>query len=133
MPTIPLRSIGAGLTLLAALMATAAFGQYQDTSSESARGFSNNRVQANISDQGSGYSPIGPYGPYYSRPITASQGRSANWRWQGQVDGLPNSGLALPSDEFLLNWYLLRGRRRTAADLGVTWAPDDGDGWSLPI
>ncbi len=126
MPIIPPRTIGVCLTLLGALLATSAFGQYQDTSSESARGFSNSRVQANISDQGSGYSPIGPYGTYYSRPITANQGRSANWRQQGQVDGLPNPGLALPSDEFLLNWYLLRGPRRSAADLGVTWTPDDG-------
>jgi PDZ domain len=115
--------VGALLSLAGALLsvtgARTAFGQYQDTSAESARGFSNNRVQANISDQGSGYgpAPYGPYGPYYSRRLPLTQNRAQS----PQTGGLPNPGIALPSNESLRAWYR---SQRPKVDGGVIWVEE---------
>jgi hypothetical protein len=119
------------LSALAALLwlgalAQVARGQYQDTSIPINQRFSNDRVQSNISDQGSGYGPLGPYGPYYSWRKNTPPNRVRSWREQGQFDGLPNLGLALPSDPYLLDWYRLRGLRRSDTDLGVEWTERDG-------
>jgi C-terminal processing protease CtpA/Prc len=116
--SICLRPLAGALVSLAS--AGAALAQYQDTSSDSARGYPNSRVQSNISDQGSGYgpAPYGPYGQYYSR--MPAQQNQVN---QEQTGGLPSSGVSVSSDAA---WRMLYRARRPVNDWGVIWA-EDGD------
>ncbi len=115
--------------LLAMLSAGAAFGQYQDTSSDSARGYSNSRVGANISDQGSGYgpSPYGQYGPYYSRRAPVNPPTGQTGREQGQTDGWPNFGFAAPGYPSAGGPFNWARPRRSLEELGASWTEtDDG-------
>ena len=97
-----------------------AHGQFQDTSSDTVRGYPNSRVQSNISDQGSGYSPApyGPYGQYYSRPLPR-QSKAP----QRQTFGFPSPGVSLPAGESWEAWYRAR---RPIADWGVAWSEENG-------
>ncbi len=84
------------------------------------RGYPNSRVQSNISDQGSGYSPApyGPYGQYYSRPVPR-QSKAP----QRQTFGFPSPGVSLPAGESWEAWYRAR---RPIADWGVAWSEENG-------
>ncbi|HEX4142761.1 MAG TPA: PDZ domain-containing protein [Pirellulales bacterium] len=120
-------------------MAAIAQGQYQDTDSPDSRMFnSNNRVQSNESDQGTGYSSsqLGLYGPYYNRTLSnqnnlnnsynAYELRAARNRGLARVTGLPNRGLPLNSLRLAAELSPRKTRRAPSAEsLGLTMSEKD--------
>ena len=118
---LPPLAAAAALLLVSAL-ATAARAQYQDTTSQMSGKLTNDRTQSNISDQGSGYLPNGPYGQYFS--TRGNRQPKSPARQPAQTGGLPDSGRGASGEPYLVEWYRRRSTGRTPEELGITWAND---------
>ncbi len=115
----------AGVSLLLALaMIAEARAQYQDITAQQAGKLTNDRVQSNISDQGSGYGPRGPYGQYFSTRNNPQPRTNPRDRQPAQTGGLPDAGRGASGESLLSEWYRRRPTGRTAEELGVSWADD---------
>jgi predicted metalloprotease with PDZ domain len=131
------QGVGVGCWCLAAGCASLAWGQYQDVTSQNAASLiPNNRTQANISNQGTGYSSSQYYlyGPYYNQTLNkANNAKNAgatpfiDWRQQGQFGGRPNRGWSWTDEQAAELHRRQRARRVAAAEaLGVAVSDSDG-------
>ncbi len=116
---LPLVAAATMAVLAAAIPASAARAQYQDTTSQMSGKLTNDRTQSNISDQGSGYLPNGPYGQYFS--ARGNRLPKANPRQPAQTGGLPDSGRGASGEPYLAEWYRRRATGRTPEELGISW------------
>ena len=133
-----LRLVGtAGACFAIVAMATVGRGQYQDITGQTGTGpslSSNNREQANISDQGTGYSSsqLSLYGPYYNQLLNSQNQFQSPYKMPGSASGLdtgrPASGLPLSGRRVNGRMFPLKKNYGATAlgELGLTLGETDG-------